>query len=109
MKLLTKELEKQLPALYATDKTPKNEKKVIVKFFSIANDWKWYATEYDPEQKLFFGLVKGYETEWGYFSLDEMQSVRHPRFNIPAIERDMHFSPITVEELEQKLARGEHV
>ena len=110
MKLLTKTIEKSLPALYATEKTPKTEKKVRVKFFSIANDWTWYGVEYDPIERRFFGLVKGYETEWGYFSLDELETVRHPIFKaLPAVERDMYFKPITVAELEEKLARGEHV
>ena len=40
---------------------------------------------------LFYGLVEGFETEWGYFSLDELESVNGP-FGLK-IERDLHFEP----------------
>lgn len=34
-KLLTQELRKRLPKLYATEKTPTDEKIAVVKFFSL--------------------------------------------------------------------------
>ena len=34
-------------------------------------DWVWYPSEWDEEEQKFFGLVKGYELELGYFSLEE--------------------------------------
>ena len=85
-KLLTKELEKKLPALYETDGKPDEERKVPVKFFCPYNGWKWFALEYDPEQRLFFGLVKGFDTELGYFSLDELEGAY--RGPLPLVERD---------------------
>jgi hypothetical protein len=89
MKLLTKEILKKLPALYANDgKKPENIP-VIVKFFTPWSNWTWYATEYNPAEKLFFGLVKGFETELGYFSLNELESVTGP-YGLK-IERDIHF------------------
>lgn len=88
MELLTKEIKGKLPALYAGEETPLEEKKVIVKFFDPTGSWTWYATEYDGEDR-FFGLVDGFELEWGYFSLKELQSVRG-RFGL-GIERDRHF------------------
>jgi len=109
MKLLTKAIENSLPALYATENTPKTEKKVHAKFFSPYTNWTWYATEYDPETRTFFGLVNGLDQEWGYFSLDELETVIHSMGGVPAVERDRFFTPITVAELEEKLARGEHV
>ena len=44
-------------------------------FYSPACQWQWYATEFDPTNRLFFGLVHGFETEYGYFSLDELKSM----------------------------------
>ena len=31
----------------------------VVKFFDPYGSWSWYASEFDPEQGLFFGLVVG--------------------------------------------------
>jgi len=95
MKLLTNEIRRRLPALYATE----HEKGPVaqVKFFSPWNGWTWYATEFDGED-LFFGLVEGFESEWGYFSLLELGSVRGPG-GVPAVERDLYFEPQPVSEL----------
>lgn len=86
MKLLTKKIRKQLPKLYSTE----NEKDPVirVKFFSLWSDWRWYATEFDGDD-LFFGLVDGFEREWGYFSLAELQSLW--LHGVRAIERDLYF------------------
>lgn len=88
-KLLTKENLKNLPPLYSQEKNP--DPKVWVKFFTPWTSWTWYATEYDPEQRLFFGWVVGQEKELGYFSLDELEAVRGPAGM--RIERDMYFRP----------------
>jgi len=88
MKLLTKKLEAQLPALGATEAIPTDEKTVVVKFFHPLSNWTWFAVEYDPTDRLFYGLVDGFEKEWGYFSLDEMESVRVGGLGI---ERDLYF------------------
>lgn len=85
MKLLTKELEKKFPALYSTEGTPKADKIVVAKFFHPRSDWTWYAIEYDQNDKLFWGLVEGFEDEFGYFTLEELEK--------NGVERDMFFSP----------------
>jgi hypothetical protein len=38
--------------------------------------WYWFVTEYH-EGTLAFGLVKGWETEWGYFDLKELRQLSH--------------------------------
>jgi hypothetical protein len=40
---------------------------------------------------LFFGLVKGFEHELGYFSLLELEEISGPFGQ--KIERDLHFEP----------------
>ena len=94
MKLLTKALIKKLPALYSQD-SKGMEATAYVKFFTPWSNWTWYATEFDPEQGLFFGLVVGHEPELGYFRLDELESVSGP-FGL-RIERDRSFDsqPLT--------------
>lgn len=93
MKLLTKEIENKLPALYSQDGKPADEIKIAVKFFAPWNNWKWFVTEgqYDEDQKtwMFYGLVKGHETESGYFTLAQLESVRGP--GGMRIERDISF------------------
>ena len=89
MKLLTKEIEKKLPPLYSTQDS--DDPIAWAKFFSPTSNWTWYATEYDPNDRLFFGLVYGFAKEWGYFSLGELESVKGP-YGV-GIERDMYFTP----------------
>ena len=90
MMLLTKENRAKLPALYAEEGTPIDDKMVWVKFFDPCGSWTWYATEFDGEDT-FFGYVDGDFPEWGYFSLNELKSVKG-LFGL-GIERDMHFKP----------------
>lgn len=89
MKLLTKDILKNLPPLYSQEKNP--DPTVWVKFFVPWGRWTWYATEYDPTERRFFGYVVGDENELGYFSLDELESIKGPMGL--GIERDMHFKP----------------
>jgi len=91
MKLITVELINHFPRLYATDGKPKDKIKIIAKFFHPLSAATWYATEYDPEERIFFGFVNlGNPTyaELGYFSLDELESVKVMGLGI---ERDLHF------------------
>ena len=89
MKLMTKELEKLFPPLYSTEEKDPKDIKIIAKFFTPWSNWTWYATEYDPQKRIFFGYVRGFENELGYFSLDELESVKGP-FGLK-IERDLYF------------------
>ena len=89
MKLMTKEIEKKIPALYSTDKIPNDDKICHVKFFHPLCQKTWFAVEYDPKEKLFFGWVDGDFPEWGYFSLKEMESLKVRGLGM---ERDMYFA-----------------
>jgi hypothetical protein len=96
MKLLTKEIAAKLPPLYSTEKI--EDPLAIVKFFSIASNWTWYATEgQDTEDQgyKFFGLVVGHEIELGYFLLGELMSHW-------SIERDLYFEPQPLSKIIEK-------
>ena len=84
MKLMTKEIEKRLPKLGSTENS--DNPKIIAKFFDPFSSWTWYVTEGEKQENdwLFFGYVKGFENELGYFGLNELQSVGR-------IERDRYF------------------
>ena len=99
MKLLTKELAKKLPPLYSQEDKG-DEAIAYAKFFTPWAGWTWYATEYHPETRTCFGLVVGQETELGYFSLDELESVRG-RFGL-RIERDLHWQPTSLKDIKEK-------
>ena len=90
MNLLSKEVEAKLPPLGDQDGLG-YDALAHVKLFTPDSNWTWYATEYDPEQRLFFGLVIGFEQELGYFTLDELEAARGP-LGLP-IERELHFEP----------------
>ena len=96
MKLLTKKMLNRIPALY-TQEHLGDAAVVYVKFFTPWSSWTWYATEYDPDERMFFGLVDGQERELGYFSLDELESAKGPHGLL--IERDMHFNPTLLGDL----------
>lgn len=96
MRLLTKELEAKLPPLYSQDGKG-YEALALAKFFTPDSSWTWYVTEYDPKERVFFGLVDGFEKELGYFSLDELESVRGALGL--AIERDLYFEPTKLKDL----------
>jgi len=99
VKLLTKEISKQLPPLYSQDKLG-GRAIAYVKFFTPDSNWTWWAIEFDGEDT-FFGLVEGHFKELGYFSLSELQSLRGP-LGLP-VERDLYWQPKRLEEIAPEL------
>lgn len=94
MMLLTKELERRFAEVGSQDGKGKDAV-VIAKFFSCRSGWTWYATEYDPVDRVFFGLVHGVEVEFGAFSMAEFESVPGPL----GIERDRGWRERTIGDL----------
>lgn len=99
--LMTKEIEAKTPRLYANEERSAEETMITAKFFTPDSNWTWYVTEYDPEQRLCFGLVDGFEAELGYFSLDEIESVTGPLGL--SVERDRHFTPCTLADMQRRI------
>ena len=102
-KLITKEVEKKLPKIDSNCSiytTGTSNDKVLVHYFSPYMDW--YVTHYDPDKKLFYGLVKNREKyqgitqdfyEYGFFSLRDFEEYNSRSF-LSMIERDQYwFSP----------------
>lgn len=100
MKLLTKELLRQLPPLGATAATA--DPLVWAMFFYPDFGWTWYAIEFDGDD-LFFGFVDGDFAELGYFRLSELVDVRG-KLGLP-IERERFFTPCRLSALRAKLGR----
>ncbi len=90
MKLMTKELERRFAQVGSQENV--KDPLIIVKFFNPTGAGTWYATEYDPEMRTFFGYVSIFgdgNDEWGSFSLNELEAYQG-RFGL-GIERDLYF------------------
>jgi len=97
-KLLTKDILKKLPPLYANEHLKPEQTKVIAKFFYPAGGATWYATEFDPAEGLFFGFANlgdDQMAELGCFTLQELEGFKHPRFPFLRIERDKFWNDKT--------------
>lgn len=100
MKLLTQEILNKFKKQGDTSTKDPKDVKVIAKFFNPTGIGTWYATEYDPDERMFFGFVSlfnDHNDELGSFSLDELESFRG-RFGL-GIERDKYFGDHTLDEI----------
>lgn len=112
MVLLDDESRAKLPPLYSNEHLGLKAL-AQVKFFQPDGGWTWYASEgspvdadgyYDTDKPkvdyLFFGLVIGFEVEFGFFSLSELTEARGA-LGLP-LERDLYYQPKTLEELQKQ-------
>ena len=96
MELLTQDIIERLPRLGSQDGKPPTEVTVVAKFFDPTVSWTWYVVEGEQREDgdwEFFGLVRGFETELGYFTLKELEHAKDglPGLKAVPIERDMYF------------------
>ncbi len=101
VKLLTKELERRFAQL-GSQEARGEEAIVVAKFFTPDAQWTFWATEFFPESREFFGLVQGFEVELGYFSLEELEGATGP-LGLP-VERDLFWKEQTLGEVRRALA-----
>lgn len=90
MKLMTRTLEKRFAKVGSQENV--KDPLIIAKFFNPTGAGTWYATEYDPKSRIFFGYVSifgDHNDEWGYFSLEELETYKG-KFGL-GIERDLYF------------------
>jgi Protein of unknown function (DUF2958) len=85
-----------LPPLYST--VGKGKPILRIRFYHPLSRWNWYGVEYDPQERIFFGWVEGFEPEWGYFSLNEMAFMELK--GVP-IMWDTDFKPIHLKDMPQ--------
>ncbi|MCD8208696.1 MAG: DUF2958 domain-containing protein [Bacteroidales bacterium] len=103
MKLITKKVEKLMDKypLYSQDGKGKNAV-CIVKFFHTLSNWTWYVLEGDKKSGEFFGIVSGFEIEYGYFTLDEL--AKHTKWGV-GVERDRYFDPQPIKDIDDPRLR----
>ena len=98
MKLLTNELIKRFEEVGSQEVI--DDPIVIAKFFNPQGAGTWYATEYLPDEKIFFGYVSIFGDgcdEWGNFSLVELEDFKG-RLGL-GIERDLYFKEQPISKL----------
>jgi len=99
MQLMTKAIEKRFKEVGSQD--GKKDPIVIAKFFNAGGAGTWWATEYDPINKSFFGYVSlfgDHNDEWGSFSLGELQNFVGAMGL--GIERDLYCSEKPISEFD---------
>ncbi|MGB0870939.1 MAG: DUF2958 domain-containing protein [Flavobacteriales bacterium] len=77
MKLMTKALEQEFEQI-GMQRDIKDPQVITKYFHPLHPSATWYASEYNPETRNFYGFVEGLipgGDEWGYFSLDELESI----------------------------------
>ena len=99
---MTKELGNKIPKIGANEDVDDYDDVLArAKLFSPYTGWRWYATEWQAETGLCFGLVEGFEMELGYFDLTELAETT-VLGNVPAVERDLYWEPKTIGEIRRQ-------
>jgi len=99
-KLIPQTLLSDIPDLYETE----NVLNPIchVKLFTPDSNWTWYIIEFSKaDAKTCYGYVQGLESELGYFTLEELESIHGPL--CLAIERDLWFEPTPFSQVKKSL------
>ncbi len=90
-KFIPKAILSNIPNLYETEEI--EDPICHVKLFTPDSNWTWYVIEISKDDKnTCYGYVKGLESELGYFSLKELESVRGDLGL--EVERDLSFKPM---------------
>jgi len=89
-KLIPQTLLSDIPDLYETE--GQTNPICHVKLFTPDSNWTWYIIEFSKaDRSSCYGYVEGLDSELGYFTLEELESIHGPLGL--AIERDLAFTP----------------
>lgn len=105
--LMTDEMLERVPELYAQEDVSLADKEVHAAYIiPFRSNWTWYMTEYDRESGDAFGLVLGFEPEWGYFNLEELKELNAQRLileDFPKTFRELKDTELKKQMDEQEL------
>ena len=105
--LMTDEMLKRVPELYAQEDVDLADKQVHAAYIiPFRSNWTWYMTEYDRESGDAFGLVLGIEPEWGYFNIHELEELNAQRLileDFPKTFREIKDTELVKQMDEQEL------
>lgn len=89
-KLIPQILLNDIPDLYATE--GEINPLCWIKLFTPDSNWSWFIIEFSKtDAATCYGYVQGLDSELGYFTLEELESMHGPLGL--AIERDHTFIP----------------
>ena len=92
MKLFTDELVELFKDYPLYSQQDEEDPLVVAKFFDPVGSATWYVLELDPVERIAFSYVVGLQVdEYGYISIDELESIERP-FAL-TLERDLYFVP----------------
>ncbi|EFV34716.1 hypothetical protein HMPREF0432_01616, partial [Gemella morbillorum M424] len=107
--LMTDEMLKRVPELYAQEEIDLADKEVHAAYIiPFKSNWTWYMTEYDRESGEAFGLVLGIEPEWGYFNLEELKELNAQRLileDFPKTFREIKDTELVKQMSEEEIDR----
>ena len=105
--LMTDEMLERVPELYSQEDVALADKEVHAAYIiPFRSNWTWYMTEYDRESGDAFGLVLGFEPEWGYFNLEELKELNAQRLileDFPKTFRELKDTELVKQMDEQEL------
>jgi len=92
--LIPKSILENIPDLYETERSLNPI--CQIKLFTPDSNFTWYIIEISKEDKFTcYGYVVGFESELGYFSLKEIESIKGALGL--GVERDLSFNPTALE------------
>ena len=107
--LMTDEMLKRVPELYSQEDIDLEDKVVHAAYIiPFRSNWTWYMTEYDRESGDAFGLVVGFEPEWGYFNIEELKELQAQRLileDFPKTFREIRDTELIKQMSEEEIDR----
>ena len=107
--LMTDEMLKRVPELYSQEDIDLEDKVVHAAYIiPFRSNWTWYMTEYDRSTGDAFGLVVGFEPEWGYFNIEELKELNAQRLileDFPKTFREIRDTELIKQMSEEEIDR----
>ena len=107
--LMTDEMLKRVPELYSQEDIDLEDKVVHAAYIiPFRSNWTWYMTEYDRASGDAFGLVVGFEPEWGYFNIEELKELNAQRLileDFPKTFREIRDTELIKQMSEEEIDR----
>ena len=79
----------ELPSIHEGGNDP--DALARIKLFDPNGSWTWYLAGYEPDGRIAWGLVDGFDQEYGSIGMAKLVAV-HGALGLP-IERDLYWRP----------------
>lgn len=96
-KLIPKDILDNIPNLYETEDL--KDPICHIKLFTPDSNFTWYIIESSIDDDICYAYVVGFDSELGYISLNELESIRG-NLNLQ-VERDLSFKPTLLSKIKE--------